>query len=131
MIILIVALAVASSAFAWGMNDGHQQYRGRENSPYTNLRRLNIDPNMAMRLNRRDFEEYMRRAREIQRYHDATIRNNRAAAAAERAWTSRQNRDSFAYQLERSLGRAVSDVIGGAARGSSQRINREIRGGRR
>ncbi len=109
---------------------GHEKYRGDENSPHTNLRRLNVDPNVVMNMGNNDFDEYMGRLDKMQRYHELTIRNNAAAANAERAWISRQDTNGIGYQVNRAVGRGMSDIIRDASDGFGEKIYRSIVGRR-
>lgn len=116
--LLVVLMGFFLSSCGATQQYGHEKYRGLENTPHTQFERHNVNPNMAMNLSSQQFDEYMHRLNQMEDYKAQMIRNNAAAAKAEKAWISRSrpNRNSIAYKTNDAIG----DGIKTAARGFSK-----------
>lgn len=68
-----------------------KQFRGNENSPYTNVERLNVNQDELLRLPYPVYQERMARLREIKQLQDGIIDTNARAAESEKGWVSDEN----------------------------------------
>lgn len=82
--ILFVALIVSLAACA----APQKAFRGNENSPFTRIEPLRVDPNAIQSMSPQEFDEYMRRLRTYNNYVRDTAYANGYYGYSEKQWVN-------------------------------------------
>lgn len=142
---IVVVLAVISLAACAAPQ---AKYRGNENSPFTKIEPLQVDPNAIQSMTPQEFDEYMRRLRAYNNYVRDTAYANGYYGYSEKQWVNDEEggapappnvasggsrssgsskKPTIASEAAETLRKETSNVIRDSLRNTSSELRNEIR----